>query len=213
MERRFTNHNADIKIETRDDGTAIISGYSAVFYREGDAGTEYEIWEGMKERVMHGAFDQALAERQDVMGLFNHDMSLILGRTSSGTMKLSVDNIGLRYEIEADDTNIANDVRKHIKRGDINGSSFAFLPTDERWVTTDTAEIRELHSVRLFDSGPVSLPAYKGTTTSVRSVEEDATEAKASYDKMKAEANETTEADELEKNKRMQRVRVQSIKL
>ena len=135
-------------------------------------------------------------------------MSLILGRTSSGTMKLSVDKIGLRYDITLADTNIANDVREHIKRGDINGSSFAFIPTEEKWITTDDTEIREIHKIRLFDSGPVSLPAYKGTTTSVRSVEEDAAEAKESYDKMKAEGDESLAADELAKNKRMQRVRV-----
>lgn len=214
MERRFTNKQAGVKIETRaEDGVSIISGYSAVFYREGDADTEYELWDGMKERIMHGAFDEALAEGQDVMGLFNHDMSLILGRTSAGTMKLSVDKIGLRYDIEAADTTIANDVRTHIERGDINGSSFAFIPTDERWISSDEVEIREIHNVRLFDSGPVSLPAYKGTTTSVRSVEEDAAEARASYDKQKSESDESLKAEELAKAKRMQRARVVELDL
>ena len=62
--------------------------------------------------------------------------------------------------------------------------------------------------MRLFDSGPVTLPAYKGTSTSVRSVEEDAADAKASYDQMKSEADESTQADALAKEARARRLRL-----
>ena len=64
------------------------------------------------------AFDRALAESDDVRGLFNHDPDNLLGRTSSGTMRLSVDKKGLLYETDPGDTNVGRDVVQHIKRGD-----------------------------------------------------------------------------------------------
>ena len=37
------------------------------------------------ERIMPGAFDRALEEDNDVLGLFNHDQNQLLGRRSIGT--------------------------------------------------------------------------------------------------------------------------------
>jgi len=188
MERRFTHQAAKVELETREDGTeGNIKGYSAVYYREGDSSTEYPLWDGMVERIMPGAFDRAIKENDDVRGLFNHDPSLILGRTTAGTMKMSSDKTGLFYDIDAGDTTVARDVKEHIRRGDVTGSSFAFVVTEETWRTEDQMEVREITDVKLYDSGPVTYPAYDGTTTSVRSVEDDAAKAKESYDAIKAD--------------------------
>jgi HK97 family phage prohead protease len=53
----------------------------------------------------------------------------VLGRNKSGTLRLSVDGIGLRYEIDPPDTQAARDLIESLRRGDVSGSSFAFLPT------------------------------------------------------------------------------------
>jgi HK97 family phage prohead protease len=67
--------------------------YGAVFFDPDDSGTEYEMYDDVFERIMPGAFDKALRE-DDVRGTFNHDSSCLLGRTASGTMRLSVDRRG-----------------------------------------------------------------------------------------------------------------------
>lgn len=187
MERRFTNQAADVQLETRQDGTeGNISGYSAVYYRKGDDSTEYHLWDGAVERIMSGAFDRAIKEKDDVRGLFNHDPSQILGRTTAGTMKLTSDKIGLRYDIDAGDTTVARDVKEHIRRGDVTGSSFAFKVTNETWRSDGDTEVREINEVQMFDSGPVTYPAYEGTSAAVRN-DEDATEAREAFDKIKTE--------------------------
>lgn len=183
-ERRFLNQpNLPVKIEQRNDGSIAISGYAAVFHRASDPGTEFELWEGMVERIMPGAFDRAVSE-DDVRGLFNHDPSMLLGRTSAETLRLSVDENGLRYEIDLPETSIGKDVAESIRRGDLSGSSFAFLTTDEDWRKEDGVHIREIRGVRLFDVGPVTYPAYSATTTGLRS---DNDSAKESFDRWRNE--------------------------
>ena len=194
MERRF--HSQPVTLENRADNKPAIRGYCAVFYREGDPKTEYCLWDDSYgravERIMPGAFDRALRQNQDVAGLFNHDPNMVLGRTSSGTMTLTKDEIGLRYEIELGDTSVSRDVQEYIRRGDVTGSSFSFTipPGGDRWTRTQDEdgkyfEVREVHDVELYDVGPVTFPAYQGTSAAVRSAE-DAAEAKASREAARA---------------------------
>jgi uncharacterized protein len=169
LERRFTRRPQRVAVETRADGKRTISGYAAVFYDPADAGTEYRLWEDVAERIMPGAFDRAVKE-DDVRGLFNHNDSLLLGRTSSGTMRLSVDARGLKFEIDPPDTQTARDLLTLLDRGDVTGSSFAFVPEDTSYREVDGVYIIERNAVKLYDVGPVSFPAYSATEASARSV-------------------------------------------
>lgn len=188
MERRFlATKIANVRADNRDDGTPIIAGYGAVFY-DGTEATEYKLYDDMVERIMPGAFDRAIAEKHDVRGLFNHDPNQILGRTKSGTMKLSIDATGLAYEIEPGETNVSKDVQVHLSRGDVSGSSFSFVPSDAQWIEQTkegkTVFIREIRSVDLYDVGPVTFPAYQTTTAGVRSIDE-VREARESLNKFR----------------------------
>lgn len=168
-ERRFNSKGGPVKVQTRAEGGKMIVGYAAVFYRESDPGTEYELWDDMVERIMPGAFDRALREKDDARGLFNHDWNWVLGRVGAGTVRLSVDEIGLRYEIDVPDTQAGRDVLVLVERGDIPGSSFAFLSERTIWAEEGELSIREVYACRVFDVGPVLYPAYEATTTGVRS--------------------------------------------
>jgi|TARA_R110000744_G_scaffold135860_3_gene245496 hypothetical protein len=172
MERR--NFKQPVNIETREDGSNSLNGYAAVFYREDDPGTEFELWEGYVERIMPGAFDRAIRE-DDVRGLLNHDANMLLGRNKAGTLSLSVDSVGLRYEIDLPDTQVGRDTKISIERGDIDGSSFAFIADSVNRRSVDGVEIREVTSAQLFDVGPVVYPAYAASTADTR-------EAKVDYD-------------------------------
>ncbi len=156
-----------IRIEERADEGAHLQGYGAVFY-DGTPDTQFEIFSDFIERIMPGAFDRALRE-DDVRGLFNHNVDHVLGRTSAETLKLSVDKIGLRYDIALGETSIATDVRSHVARGEVTGSSFSFQITDQEFRTENGVDIREIRGVEMFDVGPVTFPAYDATTAGVRS--------------------------------------------
>jgi HK97 family phage prohead protease len=165
-------------VETREDGGKVLSGYAAVFYRADDPGTEFRLWSDMVERIMPGAFDSAISAGDDVRGMWEH--SVLLGRTGAGTVRLSVDEVGLRYEIDLPDTTTGRDVATLASRGDIPGSSFAFTvgAMSKRgrvvWVQESrdgaVVDVREIHDLELHDVSPVSYAAYEATgTPSMRS--------------------------------------------
>ena len=168
MKKQFPNHLA---VEVRDqDGQPVITGYAAVYHQADDPGTEFELLDNYVERIMPGAFDNALETGQDVRGLFNHDPNQVLGRTGAGTMTLSADSIGLRYDIIVPDTQLGRDVATSISRGDVTGSSFSFKVADGGAEIRKDGDktIRELRSVNLFDAGPVTFPAYSGSSAGLR---------------------------------------------
>ena len=154
MEKRFY----DIKLEKRSkDGKAnpVVVGHAAVF------NTLNEDQGGFQERIDKNAFDDVL--ENDVRAFFNHDPNHLLARTSSGTLKLSVDEKGLKYEFSVPDTTSGRDLLVSMERGDISQSSFAFTIDDDSWDQENGVDIRTIKKVkRLYDVSPVSIPAYPG---------------------------------------------------
>jgi len=187
IERRFVPQNrAVVGLEARgEDGPPSIVGYAAVYY-DGTRNTEYELWDGAVERILPGTFERA-AKEDDVRGLFNHDPNQVLGRTSAGTLALKNDEKGLAYDIQPGATTVGRDVTEHIRRKDVQGSSFSFRVTDSDWRKEDDVDIREIRGVVLYDVGPVTFPAYETTTTGVRTAG-DMTEARKSHAEWAKEA-------------------------
>ncbi len=163
MERRMTPAG-EIRVESRADGGKMIVGYGAVFHREGEAGTEYRLAPDVVERIATTAFDRALKEKQDARGLFNHDPNMLLGRAAAGTLRMSADSKGLRYEIDLPDTQVGKDVAASIARGDLSGSSFSFRingKEGQRFEKGNGFDVRHIVDVDLYDVGPVTFPAYE----------------------------------------------------
>ncbi len=159
IERRFF----ESEVRALED-TNKIKGYGAVF------GKRSEDLGGFQETIAKGAFDGRLDD--DVRGLFNHDANIVLGRTKSGTLKLSIDENGLGYEIDCPDTQVARDLKTSIQRGDVDQSSFAFTVDDDEFTEVDGVIIRTITKVkRLYDVSPVTYPAYPDASAGVRSLE------------------------------------------
>lgn len=184
MERRYTAATT-ASVEMRDGDSGVIHGYGAVYY-DGTPATEYQLWPGTVERIMPGAFSRAVNQKDDARALFNHDTNMVLGRVSAGTLRLVDDNRGLRYEIDPGETSVYRDVREFIKRRDVQGSSFAFVVTDEQPRKENGVRIREIRGVELFDVGPVTFPAYESTSTGIRA-RGTMDDAKAFFDRMEAD--------------------------
>lgn len=155
-----------VEIRAEDGKPTKIVGYAAVF-----SSLSEELY-GFREMVMPGAFDRALKEKHDVRALVNHDENQILGRTKAGTLTLSVDKRGLKAEIEPADTQAARDAVTSVKRGDLDGMSFAFRTLTDAWRTQDGEQIRELLDLELVDVSVVAFPAYPATTVSARALEQ-----------------------------------------
>lgn len=168
-----------VEVRAADGAAPVITGYAAVFNSLSED-------LGFREMLMPGAFDRAMSEGHDVRALVNHDPNQILGRTKSGTLKLSVDEKGLRAEITPPDTQIARDALTSIKRGDMDGMSFAFRTITDEWRMQDGEEIRQLTDLELVDVSVVAFPAYAATSVSARAIEH----AKAAKEPAQAEPTE-----------------------
>lgn len=156
-----------------DDSPGTLEGYAAVFHAEGDEGTEYELYSApgfrATERIARGAFSRAIKEQDDVRALVNHEPDQLIGRTGAGTCRVEEDERGLRYSVDLPDTTVGRDTARLVARGDMSGSSFGFVVEQESWRETELPDgtreaVRTVESVRLLDVGPVTYPAYSGTS-------------------------------------------------
>ena len=159
IERR-TYTVQDVEARQSDDGVMRLSGYAAVF---NDASVPLPF----KERIAPGAFRKTLSEAPDVRLLINHE-GLPLARTKNGTLTLTEDDRGLRFDADLADTQEARDIYTLVQRGDVDQMSFAFRVIRQNW-SKDKTE-RTLTEVSLADGdvSVVTYPAYPTTSVEAR---------------------------------------------
>lgn len=160
-ERFIRTRPEDFK--TRDDsGAPIIEGYFAVF------NSNYELWEGATESIAPGAFDSSLSG--DIRALINHETTLVIGRTTNGTLELKVDSRGLwgRIKINPKDQDAMN-LHARVERGDVSQCSFGFFIRAEETEMLPNGDIHwTLTDVELFEVSCCTFPAYEETSISAR---------------------------------------------
>jgi HK97 family phage prohead protease len=159
IERR-TYTVQDVEARQSEDGVMRLSGYAAVF---NDASVPLPF----KERIAPGAFRKTLSEAPDVRLLINHE-GLPLARTKNGTLTLTEDDRGLRFDADLADTQEARDIYTLVQRGDVDQMSFAFRVIRQNW-SKDKSE-RTLTEVSLADGdvSVVTYPAYPTTSVEAR---------------------------------------------
>jgi HK97 family phage prohead protease len=167
-----------LRIESRSEDGADearwVVGYAAKF------GVNSLDLGDFQERIDPGAFG-IVAERRgrkkplETRALWNHDANFPLARYP-GTLRMNVDEVGLRYEFPVPDTSYGRDLAANIEAGIVRGSSFSFqiAPGGESWSVEDGRSIRTVTKIdTLIDVGPVTFPAYPDA---------DVTVAKRSFD-------------------------------
>jgi hypothetical protein len=144
--------------EVRASGRRL-EGYAATFGSEARLGS-------IVETIAPGAFRASLTG--DVLALMDHDPSRVLGRTRSGTLRLSEDSKGLAFSLDLPDTAAGRDVLELAQRSDLGGMSFGFMVPKggDSWA----GERRTLRAVTLHEISVVSAhPAYPDTSIALRS--------------------------------------------
>ena len=166
IERRVCMHGVELRADAEQ---RTVTGYAAVFY-DGKPDTEFRWGSDYVERIAPGAFKRAVSE-DDVRALFNHDANIVLGRNKAGTLRLSEDVRGLRFEVDIPKSAHGDAVLESIRRGDVSGCSFSFSCDGEQFTTDGDTTVRTITSIKtLFDVGPVTFPAYAGTEAHARSM-------------------------------------------
>lgn len=166
IQRRYAP--AQWEVREAADGTVGVSGYAAVFDSE-----------SYGEVVRRSAFNKTLADGADVVFVVNHGAGngIPLARTKSGTLRLAVDSVGLRMEVDALDLEnpTARELVSAVKRGDLDQMSFAFRPVRESYTENG---VRELQEVALVDVSAVTHPWYDATTIGLKSDDRELVEAR-----------------------------------
>lgn len=197
LERRLIPDSPALSVKEDQNGRTVIRGYAALYDTDsqplGPANDKFI------ERIKPGAFDGVIRSNPDVFARYNHER--LLGRTVSGTLRLSLDDRGLAYEIDPKPADA--DVVQSLERGDLRGSSFAFFAAknSSRWYRDELGrKVREIRNIDwLGDVGPVDTPAYKETEAYVsqRSLEEAAElDVPPSDEEMAATEPEAREVDD-----------------
>ena len=190
---------------TRDDEDNLtIEGYFAVF------DSTYQIGDLFSESIAPGAFTDTISG--DIRALTNHDTSLVLGRTTAGTLELKEDEHGLwgRILINPKDQDAMN-LYSRTQRGDVNQASIGFMIVDEDEEEHDGHVHWTIRKVELFEVSVCTFPAYEETALDARSADFEVirkckldkwkTDTRARLEKLKGDNDGIKSVDFTEKNR------------
>ena len=104
-----------------------------------------------------------------------HNREKILARSTNGegTLKLTVDEVGVKYSFEAPNTVDGDTALELVKRGDLSGSSFMFWTDEKSGVSyekrSDGIMLRRVKTIgMIYDMTIAADPAYEQTTVAAR---------------------------------------------
>lgn len=152
-----------------DEEKRTVEGYALLFDVRSD-GLSFE------EVIQRGALDGVL-EKSNVFALMNHDPGrgiLARSKNGEGSLRLEIDQKGLKYRFEAPKTALGDELLENIRRGEICESSFAFTVEKDTWEKkSDGTWKRSIEKLgELFDVSPVYDGAYSKTSVYMRGKEQ-----------------------------------------
>jgi uncharacterized protein len=125
-----------------------------------------------RERIRQGSFDRSLAGGADVVFLYNHFRSALLGRTASGTLRLFGDSTGLGFSLRMPETTLARDLAELMRRGDLREMSFAGVVVRDSWSKAeDSIPERSVDEWALEDVSLVTRAAYPAAYANLRTAD------------------------------------------
>lgn len=149
-----------------------IEGYAIVFGVESRILSDY--WDNYREIIEPDAITEERLKEMDIKMTMYHNREKILARSTNGegTLKLTVDDVGVKYSFDAPNTVDGDTALELVKRGDLSGSSFMFW-TDERNVSyerrSDDIMLRRVKTIgMIYDMTIAADPAYEQTTVAAR---------------------------------------------
>lgn len=163
LELRFQPHPPAVRSEggkpTLFTGTAVV----------------YDQWSELlygvfREKIAPGAFDASLASGRDLYASVDHDPTRVLGRQSSGTLRVNPGPAGIDVEVSIGEFSYARDLTVAIVRGDLRGMSFIFDVLDDTWEMKDGVPHRTVKKADIEEVSFVYFPAYPQTVAAARAL-------------------------------------------
>ena len=157
-------------LEQSSDTNYVVEGYATTFDQP------YELYRDGKyvvmEKVDRNAFEKTYMD--DVIFQYDH-AGMVYARTRNNTLKLAVDDHGLKTTTDLSSTEASRGIWDAIDKGLIDRMSFAFTVDHDSYEEEerDNGDIILTRTIlgigRLYDVSAVSFPANEGTSISARS--------------------------------------------
>jgi HK97 family phage prohead protease len=165
-EKSFTT---EVRAASGADGASVISGYAAVYNSKSEV--IFENGKLFREIIAPGCFTKTLQENGAIKCLWNHNRDMVLGSRKAGTLTLSDDGTGLKFECRpVNGVTYCDDALRTIQAGNVDQMSFWFVPIHDTWSTdTDGVALRTVTEAKLMEVSPVAWPAYEASTVQARS--------------------------------------------
>ena len=191
-DREYRMVSVEFRAKEEDEQKYIVEGYATTF---NDPYVLYT-YDGVdyKEEVDQRALDGA--DMDDVIFLYNHE-GMVFARQSNGSLKLEVEEKGLRVWADLSLTEDSRRLYEAIKTGLVTQMSWAFTVEEDSY--NEKEHLRKLLKIRkVYDVSAVSIPANPATDISARAYFDGVIEEQRRRD--------------LEREKQKQRIRIKSMR-
>lgn len=178
----FAASGLQVREAAEGEESRTLVGYALKFGTRSVNLTPWSSWREVYEILEPGCISMEMLNRQDVVFTAFHNREKVLGRCTNGkgTLRMSIDSVGLHIECEMPHTELGNEMLELVKRGDLCGMSFAYT-TDEDDSENAVSYAREAdkhgkevwlrHVKRIdnvYDVTVAASPAYEDTEISQR---------------------------------------------
>lgn len=154
---------------TGEDKQVYVEGMGIVY------NSKTEIYPGIFESILPGAFSESLSTFRTIKSFINHKPSEILSTTRSDPALEILDGDDfLEFSSPIPPTTYGDDLIINLQRGNINGASFSFCITengDHYKKLPDGSLHRTIIEAEIYEVGPVTNPAYEQTNVNLRNKE------------------------------------------
>lgn len=177
--REFPSGSIELRAAEPDDESSTMPKLTGYMLRFNEATEIDSIFEGrFIEEIAPGAARKSLRENQSMRVLFNHGHDPSIGEKPIAEPRFLEDTEGVRYdEPELFDADYVRELVPALRAGQL-GSSFKFRVTREEIdeepekseTNPDGIPERRITELRLYEGGPVTFPAYEGSSAGARSL-------------------------------------------
>jgi HK97 family phage major capsid protein/HK97 family phage prohead protease len=136
---------------------------------------------GFIEYLKPGAFRDALKSGKDIKSYWSHNREKVIGSTKAGTLRLTDTPTELQITLDPGSTSWGQDALESVRRGDVSGFSFGFIPEEEDF----DGMARYILKANLLEVSPVGEPAYPASKAYARSIKKQQTKILSDEEKMK----------------------------
>lgn len=169
---------SEIRALNGEEGNRTVEGYALMFNSKSELMRDEKTGILFREIIVPSAINEDILKKSDIKCWLNHNENrgiLARNKYGKGSLKLSIDNKGLKYYFDAPKNALGDELLENLKRGDVDSSSFAFTIAnsgDELEKQSDGTYLRTIKQFeKLYDCSPVYDPAYSNTTVNCRSIE------------------------------------------